>query len=717
MKKHGLYVKDLEHMIANPSKCSWTLNKPASARFYTDLHDLLHKRRIPLEEIGMIYRAIDPDLCRKTAGNKDAYYYVSRGFLFNQSSDIDEECTAIATYESSQESNSDKENTSDEDVNRYLKHNVKRREKCAQSKIKGLQTSLNYFKHLSKEQEKQLHQTSIAMKEYMELIHERNSQIKHLENLIKNLDEMNSFLECELTDLRQETDSLHKSHEFQISQLTEQIKELQLHSSFTTLESKSFTTNVRELYYSLLSLHVPPARIKPIVQNVICHLMPSLKLNNVRLPSKSCAAYMRSAEMPTISSLQKAAELAKSVQWCLNSDGTILQQAKKVAFLINGIVLGVHDVSDGSSETALDALKAELQKIGKSSSDITHIVSSTSDGASAQCKFNCLLEKESGKPQGTIVENKCAMHLGVNLRHAQVKAMEDIQATDSSVAYDSEGSMDEDMENPKKRYSDIDCFVYEVCKAFGHLGCPEYGQGASSFWVFIASKIKQSCDDEKEYYTKAEMVFFERQVGSRYYVTSCNAGRVFYLKRAIIAFLKGQEFIKSLNQLESACLKKLQDPLLITKTHMEGLMFDRVYADLMMLVKSKELNKTALDMNVHYKELLDFLQRLIDTPSLILNREHIVFPSEPRLYSNDKKLNHRLRSKYVPIQQMLYQDACNSSLSSLVHGASKAMSKKLESYKKDHLPGGRYYDSDLETQTILSKLQPHNDKTECFWYK
>jgi len=53
-----------------------------------------------------------------------------------------------------------------------------------------------------------------------------------------------------------------------------------------------------------------------------------------------------------------------------------------VAFLINGIVLGVHDVSDGSSETALDALKAELQKMGKSCSDVTHIVSSTSDGAS-----------------------------------------------------------------------------------------------------------------------------------------------------------------------------------------------------------------------------------------------------------------------------------------------------------------------------------------------
>jgi len=59
---------------------------------------------------------------------------------------------------------------------------------------------------------------------------------------------------------------------------------------------------------------------------------------------------------------------------------------------------------------------------------------------------------------------------------------------------------------------------------------------------------------------------------------------------------------------------------------------------------------------------------------------------------------------------MFYQDACETLLSSLVHGASKAMSEKLKSYKK--VPGGCYYDPNLETQTILSKLQPHNDKTE-----
>lgn len=40
------------------------------------------------------------------------------------------------------------------------------------------------------------------------------------------------------------------------------------------------------------------------------------------------------------------------------------------------------------------------------------------------------------------------------------------------------------------------------------------------------------------------------------------------------------------------------------------------------------------------------------------------------------------------------------------------MSMKLKEYNKDHLPEGRYYDPDIDTQTILSKLHPHNNKSE-----
>ena len=63
----------------------------------------------------------------------------------------------------------------------------------------------------------------------------------------------------------------------------------------------------------------------------------------------------------------------------------------------------------------------------------------------------------------------------------------------------------------------------------------------------------------------------------------------------MVAFLK--ELIKSINCLKSSCLQKLQDPVLLTNLRLEGLMFDKVYADLMTLVKSTD----ALEMNGHYK--------------------------------------------------------------------------------------------------------------------
>ena len=140
----------------------------------------------------------------------------------------------------------------------------------------------------------------------------------------------------------------------------------------------------------------------------------------------------------------------------------------------------------------------------------------------------------------------------------------------------------------------------------------------------------------------------ERQVGSRYYVTSCNAGRLYFLCKALIEFLKEQELIKDLNHLESTCLKKLHDSLLLTNLRLEGLMFDKVYPDLMTLVKSTDLSKTAVEMSTHYEELLNFFSTLITKPSKLLDCDMQVFTSESLLYGESSKLNHRLRDKCIP---------------------------------------------------------------------
>ena len=93
----------------------------------------------------------------------------------------------------------------------------------------------------------------------------------------------------------------------------------------------------------------------------------------------------------------------------------------------------------------------------------------------------------------------------------------------------------------------------------------------------------------------------------------------------------------------------------------------------MMLVKSTDLCKSALDMNVHYFELLEFLQNLTVKPSILLDPEIWVFKSEPQIYSDCPKLNHQLATSYLPVRMELHQNENQSLLLSMVVKASKAI--------------------------------------------
>ena len=95
---------------------------------------------------------------------------------------------------------------------------------------------------------------------------------------------------------------------------------------------------------------------------------------------------------------------------------------------MNGMVLGVHDVANGSADAAMrsemEIIWIIAEELGSSTSGLTFekVTSSTSDGAATQGKLNKLLQKE--KESGDIVENLCSMHLGTNLRVAQVAGIQ-----------------------------------------------------------------------------------------------------------------------------------------------------------------------------------------------------------------------------------------------------------------------------------------------------
>ena len=145
-----------------------------------------------------------------------------------------------------------------------------------------------------------------------------------------------------------------------------------------------------------------------------------------------------------------------------------------------------------------------------------------------------------------MIENKCSIHLGVNLRKVQVEAVsqlahtkraendhgrsseDDISESDDSmfsenVTLGDDLSGDENSDNGEKLdknssgiYHNIDLFVCEVAMLFGHLGTLENVDG-TSFHLFLAQKATECVGAEKEYYVNTQNVFLERQVWNRYY--------------------------------------------------------------------------------------------------------------------------------------------------------------------------------------------------------
>ena len=177
---------------------------------------------------------------------------------------------------------------------------------------------------------------------------------------------------------------------------------------FQTKEGgKIYTHAIRELYYSLLADQMPPAKIANTIKTILKCFLPSLDLNHLQLPSESCASYMRRHKLTTVSLVHKGTsvlEQANSASLHLNTDGTTKFQKKLEGAAINGMVLSVNEVPDGSADSILNDVSTELQKLAHAlrmpnanKISWTLIVSPSPDSASTQKKFNKLLEEQRRK--------------------------------------------------------------------------------------------------------------------------------------------------------------------------------------------------------------------------------------------------------------------------------------------------------------------------------
>jgi hypothetical protein len=291
-----------------------------------------------------------------------------------------------------------------------------------------------------------------------------------------------------------------------------------------------------------------------------------------------------------------------------------------------------------------------------------------------------------------LIETFCSMHLGVNLRKAFLS-----------------GTMETEQD---ERYHRVDTFVHEFCKLFGKTGGPEYACGVHSFPDFLKLRMSTTKDEERAYYQACSNVNLHRQVGSRYFVSAANAGKILFLKDAAMEFLKFTGKDTGGNKLERDVFAKLHDSAELAHLQADSLMYYHVYGDLYMLSKSNDLGLSVLSMNQHYLELQCYLSEVETSPEIVFDRNYHVFRSEERIYGSNSKVNHRLNSQAV--YEKLF-DSIGSEVGDLtallIKGASK-MKEKLSSYAQDQLPGGCYWEPDKQVQDILCELRPSNDVCE-----
>ena len=545
VQEYGLTENILQEALLQCSECPevpdvrWSLKETPTVGFYRELHNFLRKwpisSRMTKIAVGRLYLSIDPDLRQKRMCSRpdNVYQFIERivaserpssaQMLYGEHVQLKRLQKEVGVYSSEVNELSSKVVEQQKDMKKEVE-NGRRDVFIVEHSLRDITNKLQVTQRqhdsaLSKVQKYQekLEATVTDFTRYEDEILEKNDELTGLLSALKK--EIVGLPCCNVSLLQS------SSNEF----------------FFQTKDGgRVYTHAIRQLYYSLLADQIPPAKIERTIRTILKCFFPFLKLENLQLPSESCASYMRRHELATVSSAHKATSVLQQAETGflhLNTDGTTKYQKKIEGAALKGMVLSVNNVTDGSANSMVEDISRELKKLRETAHALklpngskinwTLIVSSSSDSASTQKRFNKLLDEQRAKdvekfgevcPEAfDLVESFCSMHLGVNLRRAFLNGIRCVASTDSSST------------QPKDH--PVDVFVHEFCKLFGRHGVPEYGLGVLAFPHFLEQP------SENMYYQICAKVRLDRQVGSRYSVTASNAGKILLLRRAALDFL------------------------------------------------------------------------------------------------------------------------------------------------------------------------------------
>ena len=282
-------------------KPKWHLKGIPNIDFYMNLHPFL--KRWPVTEsatkvaIGTFYIEIDENMKKKGSHPDNVYRFVDKTVKSNQSLGHrlmayhpDDHQTEMRPLRSDLSSCTKQVETLNADVSE-LKQQL-------EASRQELQVARCALRDVTNER-----QILVKQKETCQTNFEKSKKVQfHLEEEITSLHLENVDLSMALSDL--------------VSDLCEENSSVDsydadTHDSFTfqTKNSRQYSPAIRKLYYTLLANQVPTVKISEIIKSVVKCFNPSIDVDCLKLPQRSCASYMRREEMKTICSAHNAAIL------------------------------------------------------------------------------------------------------------------------------------------------------------------------------------------------------------------------------------------------------------------------------------------------------------------------------------------------------------------------------------------------------------------------
>ena len=115
----------------------------------------------------------------------------------------------------------------------------------------------------------------------------------------------------------------------------------------------------------MLVSEIPASKITSMIKAVIKSFNPSVDVEDLKLPQRACASYMRRDELKTVSNTHKATvfcqQASENMGFKLKTDETTKRQNKLEGVAINDIVVSVNEVPDGTAQSAIASISRELE--------------------------------------------------------------------------------------------------------------------------------------------------------------------------------------------------------------------------------------------------------------------------------------------------------------------------------------------------------------------